>query len=276
MSAGDALAGAAGPAPASGGVAAEAAVRAAPGARLPVLESSGPLALRRTRGAPGTAAVTVVGAMSAPVGGDRLRLSATAEPGAALRIGSAAAMVALPGPRGETARYDTRLTAGAGACLEWLPEPLISVRGSVLRMTARVELAAGARLVYREEQILGRAGEGPGALTTRLCVRLDGRPLLDTEFAFGPGAPGWDGPAVLGGRRAAGQLLVVDPAFGAAPPGPSALGETAVLAPLAGPAVLVTALAPEGLELRRLLRAAESALAAGRAPADMLAGDVSG
>ncbi|MFD7511366.1 urease accessory protein UreD, partial [Streptomyces sp. NPDC059853] len=184
-------------------VTARAAITAAPGGRLPVLAGEGPLALRRTRAPePGWAQVTTVGAMSAPLGGDRLRLTVTVLPGAALRVTSAAATVALPGRDGTEARYDTVLTVGEGGILHWLPEPVISAAGSRLRTTTRIDLAAGARLVLREQLVLGRADEPAGRLTTRLTVRRAGRPLLDQELDIGPGAPGWDGGAVLGDHRA--------------------------------------------------------------------------
>ncbi|MFJ9823715.1 urease accessory protein UreD [Streptomyces sp. NPDC101160] len=224
---------------------------------LPVLESDGPLALRRTR-APGPyTRVTVVGAMSAPLGGDRLRLETEVRDGARLLVDSAAATVALPGRGGAPASYDIALTVGADAELRWLPEQLVSAAGSVLRMRTRVDLAAGARLVLREEQVLGRHAEQPGTLVSRLTVRHAGRLLFDQELGHGPGAPaGWDGPAVLAGHRATGQLLVVDPAFADKPAETRLLGEHAVLAPLAGPAALVTAVAPDALALRRVLNEA--------------------
>lgn len=227
------------------------------GTVLPLLAGDGPLALRRTRAAGPGAAVTVVGAMSAPLGGDHLRIEAEVGPGARLTVGSAAATVSLPGRGNDPATYEVRLTVGEGAELHWLPEPLIAARGSDLRMTTTVDLAPGARLVLREEQILGRHGETPGRLTARLTVRLGGRPLLDQELSFGPGAaPGWDGPAVLGGHRAVGQLLLVGAEFGGSTTplrtGDPATG-LAVRSPLAGPATLVTALAPDGRRLRRLL-----------------------
>lgn len=248
------------------GVRATARVTAAPdgrgGTALPLLTGDGPLALRRTRatGSPREAHVTVVGAMSAPLGGDRLALEAVVEPGAALRMTSAAATVSLPGRTGERAWYDVRLTVGEDAVLHWLPEPLIAAAGSDLALTTTVELAPGARLVLREEQILGRTGEEPGRLTTRLTVRLAGRPLLDQELSFGPGVPGWQGPAVLHGHRATGQLLIVEPEYAEKPPAARILsadpaGGEGVLTPLAGPAVLLTAVAPDGLRLRRMLSA---------------------
>lgn len=234
------------------------AVAGGPGGTvLPVLESAGPLAVRRTR-SPDTAyaRVTVVGAMSAPLGGDRLAVEVRADDGARLSVDSAAATVALPGadPDAGPATYDVRLSVGEEAELRWLPEPLVSAHGSDLDMTTHAELAPTARLVLREEQVLGRHGESTGRLTTRLIVRRAGRPLLDQQLAYGPGAPGgWDGAAVLGGHRAVGQLLVVDPSFGDGAPAARLLGPTAVLAPLAGPAVLVTALAADARLLRAVL-----------------------
>ncbi|MEU5810431.1 urease accessory protein UreD [Streptomyces sp. NPDC047718] len=249
------------PAPPTDGVRATARIRAVAdgrgGTALPVLTGGGPLALRRTRGGGAEAGVMLVGAMSAPLGGDHLAVEATAGPGARLALASAAATLALPGRGGGPARYDVRITAAEDAAVRWMPEPLVSVRGSDLRVRTRAELAPGARLMLREEQVLGRAGEEPGLLRSRLTVVRDGRPLLDQELACGPGAPGgWDGPAGLAGHRAVGQLLVVDPRFAGEAPAAAVLGEFAAVTPLAGPAVLVTALAPDALRLRGLLDAA--------------------
>ncbi|MCC3772119.1 urease accessory protein UreD, partial [Streptomyces sp. UNOC14_S4] len=230
------------------------------GTALPVLDGTGPFALRRLRAYGGPARVALVGAMSAPLGGDRLALTAEVRDGAGLCFSTTAATIALPGRTGAPATYDTRITVGDGAVLHWLPEPLISARGSDLRMRTRVELAPGARLVLREEQILGRAGEPPGRLSTRLTVHRAGRPLFDQELAYGAGVPGWDGGAVLGGHRAVGQLLVVDPAFEDAPVAARTLGPTAAVTPLAGPACLVSAVAADGLRLRRILESAKSDL----------------
>lgn len=247
------------------GVRAVARIRATPdgrgGTSLPVLESDGPLALRRTRSSGDEARVMLVGAMSGPLGGDCFGVEAEVAGGARVRVGSAAATLALPGQHQDAARYDVRLTVADGGELHWLPEPLISARGSDLYVTSRVDLAPGARLVLREEQVLGRVGEEPGRLTSRVVVRVGGRVVLDQELACGTGAPGgWDGPAVLAGHRAVGQLVVVQPEFDEKPVAARVLGEYASLVPLAGPAALVTAVAPDGLRLRRVLDEALASL----------------
>ncbi|PAZ11587.1 urease accessory protein [Streptomyces sp. SA15] len=224
------------------------------GTSLPVLEGDGPLALRRTRGSGTEARVMLVGAMSGPLGGDHFTIEAGVETGARLRVGSAAATIALPGQAKGESRYDVRLTVADGGELHWLPEQLISAHGSDLYVTTHVDLGATARLVLREEQVLGRVGEDPGRLGSRLVVRVGGRTVLDQELACGPGAPGgWDGPAVLAGHRAVGQVVVVRSEFATEPVAARVLGETAAVVPLAGPAALVTAVAPDALRLRRVL-----------------------
>ncbi|WP_326670617.1 urease accessory protein UreD [Streptomyces canus] len=233
------------------------------GTALPVLESDGPLALRRTRGSGAETRVMLVGAMSGPLGGDHFTVEADIREGARLRLGSAAATIALPGQTKGEARYDVRLTVADGGELHWLPEQLISAGGSDLYVTTRIDLGATSRLVLREEQVLGRAGEEPGRLSSRLVLRIAGRTVLDQELACGPGAPGgWDGPAVLAGHRAVGQLLVVRPEFAEEPVTTQVLGEGAAVVPLAGPAALVTAVVPDALLLRRVLDEALATLSA--------------
>ncbi len=232
---------------------------------LPVLDGDGPFELRRLRSRGTEARVCVVGAMSAPLGGDRLRMETTVQQGAVLHVTSAAATLALRGPTQEPATYGVHLTVAEHAELRWSPKPLICAAGSNLRQTWTIDLAPTARLVLREEQILGRIGEPPGHVTTRLTVRRGGSVLLDQEAEYGPGAPAWDGPAVLACHRATGQILLVDPAFENTPTEARLYGDTpqtgyAALTPIAGPAALVTAIAPRGLQLRQLLDTVQTSL----------------
>lgn len=257
----------AGPVPAHpSAVTATARIRATHNGRtttVPLLHNDGPFHLRRLRSRGEQARVCVLGAMSAPLGGDRLALDITVETRARLEVTSAAATIALRGPTTAPATYDVRIRVGDHATLYWLPEPLISTRDSTLHQTFTVDLAPTSRLLMREGQLLGRSGEPPGHLTTRLTVRRGGRPILDQHNAYGRPAPAWDGPAVLGTHHATGQLLLVDPVFDA-PQESRVIGDDpaeghAVLTPLAAPqALIATAVAPTPAQLRDLL---DSALA---------------
>lgn len=226
---------------------------------LPLLHGDGPFHLRRLRPLGGRARVSVIGAMSAPLGGDRLGIDVEVREGADLEVTTAASTIALRGPTTERAVFGVRLAVGERDCLAWLPQPLISTRGSTLHQHYRVDVAQTSRLLLREEQVLGRTGEASGHLTTRLTVRRGGRLLLDQHTAYGDPASAWDGPAVLRGHRATGQLLLVRP-DGPAPPreplllGVDPAGGAAVVAPLAdGRALLATAVAPTPARLRHLL-----------------------
>lgn len=160
---------------------------------------------------------------------------------------------------------------GAGATFVCLPEPIIAAAGCHHRAVTTISLDRGARLLVREEMILGRANEAPGSISQRLRVTHAGRPLHTQELCIGAAAPAWQGPAVTGGRRAVGTLLLVDPSLAAEPPvsGPAGgPGVDLALLPLAGPAVLVTALAPDSLALRRRLDQGLGSLRRGLLPAE--------
>jgi len=118
-----------------------------------------------------------------------------------------------------------------------------------------VMMEPGARVFIREEILLGRHGEQPGTIRQHLRICLAGQPLYDQDLVLGAGVEGWDGPAVLGGRRALGSVLIVDPALdrdGGDAPASLPETDTAVF-PLSGPALQVTSIAPDGLALRRRL-----------------------
>jgi urease accessory protein len=136
---------------------------------------------------------------------------------------------------------------------------LIAARGARHRTVARVELAADARLVWRDELVLGRDGEEPGSVSARLRVVRDGRVLLDHEIAMGPRHPGSLGPAGSAGHRALGTVLIVDPAspmpVPRVPPQDDPGVAIAVMR-LSGPAVLVSAAAADEASLSRILDSA--------------------
>jgi urease accessory protein len=214
------------------------------GTRLAELYGEVPLLVRRT----GPGEVHLVGGAAGPLGGDDLHIDVQVAAGAGLVIRTVAASVALPG-RGQSR---TRVSATVHGRLEWLPEPVVAAHRCDHRMESLVELGPSASLVWREEIVCGRHGEDPGDLTVSTRVRRDGRPLFAQDLAVGPRAPAWSGPTGLGGARTAGSLLMVEPRWLSG--GPTARVDTgAALMPLAGPAAVVTAVAADAHDLRRML-----------------------
>jgi urease accessory protein len=255
---------------------AELVAEAGPGGslRLPVQRSQAPLVLRRTADA-----VYLVSGAAGPLGGDTLELRIEVRAGVTLRLRTVAAAVALPGRYGEESRLTVTATVGPGARLEYLPEPTVAADGARHRTEVTVRLAAEATLLLRDEVLLGRHGERGGACRTRLAVDRDSargwRPLLRHELdVSGTDAAGF-GPAVLAGHRAAGTLLSVETHGSDEVSEPGATGGAGVagrvgvaggasgaggvvepwvaVMPLAGPGVLVTALAHDTLVLRQRL-----------------------
>ena len=143
-----------------------------------------------------------------------LRISVGA--GAFLRVRTAAASIALPGPDGLESVLRITVDVGAGARLEYLPEPVVVSAGARHATIIRVTLAEGASLLLRDELLLGRHGEAGGAVRTELQVSYAGRPLLRQSLEVSGADAVAMGPAVLAGHRAVGTALWVDPAAGEA------------------------------------------------------------
>lgn len=188
------------------------------GTRLTSLHGEAPLLPRRTGPRSGPAQVHLVGGAAGPLRGDELLIEVVVGAGARLCVRTVAASIVLGGRSDVESQTTVRASVGAGGELLWLPEPVVATAGCRHVSRSTVELAAGARLTWREELVCGRTGEEPGNLRLVTAVRQEGRPLSTQELAVGPSAPGWSGPAVLGGHRAAGTVLFVDPAWAGVAP----------------------------------------------------------
>ena len=147
----------------------------------------------------------LVGTAASPVGGDEIEIRVTVGPGAHLVVRSAASTIAWASGG---ARLHLEVEVGAGGCLDWALQPLVASASCQYTQEAAVSLAPGAELRWAEEVVLGRHNEEPGDLDLRLDVDWDGLAVLRHRLAVGPAAPGWDGPAVLGGARAVATHLV--------------------------------------------------------------------
>lgn len=227
--------------------------------RLAELRGEPPLLPRRTGMPADGIEVHLVGGAAGPLGGDVLQLEIEVGAGAILHLRTVAASIALPSRDGALSQMRVCASVAAGGRLVWLPEPLIAAAGCHHDNLSTVELSAGASLVWRDELVCGRHGEATGQARLSTVVRLAGRPLYHHELAVGPTAPGWSGPAILGGGRAVGSVLLVDPSWIDDPPAPAVLGSTAALMPLSGPAMLATATGADLREVRAQLDPVRSA-----------------
>ncbi len=208
---------------------------------------------------PGLARVTLAAAAAGPVGGDRYQLDVHVGAGSTLLLNEVSATLLLPGHDGAQSRTDVHIRIDAEATLVWLPKPVIAAHRCDHVNAIDVDLAGTARLLMREELLVGRYHEPSGRLRQQVRVRRAGQPLYRQDLHLGTRTT--TTPAVIADHHAVGSVLVVDPTWESNPPEPQQLPGLAAVMPLAGAAaVLVSALADDNLELRRLLTAGLSAL----------------
>lgn len=233
--------------------------------RITRLRSEGQLVLRPTnpkafepwaRGDAGAARVSLSAGAAGPLGGDRLALDVEVGEGAVLVLNEISATLALPGTRGERSELRCTVRVGAGATLIWMPEPVIAARGCDHSQLLLVELDPTARFYVREQLITGRHGESPGSIRQRVRVTRGGRAVYDQSLELGPQHVGWDSPAVTGGAKALGAMLVVDPGSLLGRDRSDLVDASTVSVGLADDVVQATAVAPDSLALSRSLDAA--------------------
>lgn len=119
-----------------------------------------------------------------------------------------------PAESGETvgSSLTVNATVASDAMLTWVPDPGLATEGCDHRHDSLVQLASSARLLWRDEFMVGRRCEGrAGTWRSRLRVARDGWPVVSSELAVGTGSPLWGSPAVLNGARAVSFMVVVDP-----------------------------------------------------------------
>ena len=208
-----------------------------------VLRSDLPIVLR-----PADDAIHLAQGAAGPLGGDDLELSIEVPDGCWLRLRAVASTLALPSATGGTGRIALKATVGVGSSLELLLEPVVVADGAAVDLVTEIELAPDARLLWREEIVLGRYGERGGDVTTRIDVTRSGLPLLRTGSRLVGGDPVTRGPSVLGSGRAVGSLLAVGYPLAGGPP-----ERDSVTMSLAGEGRLVTAVAGSAITLRRTL-----------------------
>jgi urease accessory protein len=185
--------------------------------RLAGLYQQGAMRLRPVRGHAqgGAREVVAINTAGGLTGGDRLDLAVVLDAGAEAVVTTPACEKVYRSAGGEAA-IATTLALGAGARLDWLPQPMLLFDGSATRRSLTVEMATDARLLAAEAVILGRTAMGEAVTRGRLHdgwrVKRGGRLLFaDTLVFAGDAAAALATGATLAGRRAFGTLLYVAP-----------------------------------------------------------------
>ncbi|MDR3474016.1 MAG: urease accessory protein UreD [Devosia sp.] len=190
-------------------------------------------------------------------GGDHLQWHAEAAPGGHLVL-TTPACERIYRSLGTDATVETRLAAGPGARLDWLPQETILFEGSRLDRRLDVDLAEDATLLAVESVLLGREAMGEAARDSRLVdnwrIRRGGRLIHAEATRLSADALERDSLSLLSGALAFATILYVN---ADAPrrleavralPDQSGLGSSAI-----GERLIIRALAPSGLALRRLI-----------------------
>ena len=179
----------------------------------PLLRSDPPLLLRPTH-----SGLTLQAGAAGPIGGDQLELLIRVRPGTRLDVSTTAAMVVLPGP--EPSRLNVSIVVEAGATLNWIPEPLVSVVDSHHIQRLTVDAARDSTIRLSEILVLGRSGERTGILESGLRISYDGSVVLHQATHLGAPAETavWSGPAITAGHGIVAGELRIGPDLVAGPP----------------------------------------------------------
>lgn len=190
-------------------------VVAQPG-RLPRIECRGGIAARSTE--PGT--VHLVSAAATPLGGDTVAIRLVVEPGARLRLRTAAATVVLPGATTRESR--SCWTIEAAGELDVDPEPTVVAADSRHVSEIQMCLTDAADVRLRERVQIGRTGEREGFWSGSMRADVGLTPLLRHRVELGAGSVADDAlgaplacvselrypdPAAMAGPYVAGVLL---------------------------------------------------------------------
>lgn len=148
-------------------------------------------------------------------GGDRIAWQIAAGAGTSLVATTQACEKVYRASEGR-AEVSTRLQAGDGARLAWLPQETILFDRSALARRLDVDLAPGAEALLLEATLFGRGAMGERVVTARFSdswrVRCDARLVHAEAFAVGPDIAGaLARRAVLDDGVAMATLLLVSP-----------------------------------------------------------------
>jgi len=145
-------------------------------------------------------------------GGDRFSVSLTADAGARLIAGTAAAEK-IYRSTGPNAEMEVTLDVQAGAHLSWLPQETILFDRARLKRRVEIDLANDASLLMAEAVVFGRTAMGEamrdGFFSDRWRLRRDGRLIFaDSTLIDGAVQQALSQRAITGGGVAIASVLI--------------------------------------------------------------------
>ncbi len=146
------------------------------------------------------------------VGGDRLAIDVKAGQGAHAFLTSPGAAKWYRA-NDKLSVQDVHLAAGAGACVEWLPQETIFFNDARVRMTHQVELAPDATYIGAEILCFGRSASGErfagGTVSQRTHIRRGGKLLWWEQGALHGGSAAMESVFGLQGATVCATLIGV-------------------------------------------------------------------
>jgi urease accessory protein len=158
---------------------------------------------------------------------------------------------------GDDAKVRNRLTIGAGAQLDWLPQETILFDGAKLDRTLEVDLGEGASFCAVEAILLGREAMGEAARNACLRdtwrIRRNGRLVHAEATQLAGEAAERDALSLLDGSLAFATVLLVGPEAERKLETVRAMLTGRAGASLVSDRLIVRAMAKSGLALRRMI-----------------------
>ena len=185
-------------------------------------------------------------------GGDRMVIEAAATGGAHMVLSSQAAERGYRAQPGQVARVETRLKAGPGGRIDWIPQETILFEGAALDRRLHVDLAQDATALIVEPVVFGRMAMGEALhdlrFTDQWRVYRDGRLVFaDAVRLIGDAHAALQRNAIGAGAAAMATVLFAAPDAARSLPLPDTAGASLI----ADDVLLIRFLARDSFALRR-------------------------
>lgn len=154
--------------------------------RLPRIECRGGIQARRTT----ADTVHLISTAAVPLGGDTIDIRVIVEDGARLRLRSAAAAVALPGPETDSSHASWEIDVSGDLDVDLEPTVVAAAARHLSAVTLRLHDAG--RIRFRERVQIGRCNEDQGFWSGRLQADRHAQPMLRHRVELGAGSPADD------------------------------------------------------------------------------------